>query len=246
MVGEKNPTTVILAFTDVFGVLSGRHRRICDDVAAAVPGSLVCLPDLFHGDPIAPDYSDCALPQTRLALCLPMMVYRIRYRFGWGQVDPEIQRLVDSLKAQHAVPFMAFGFCFGGYVLIKACTLGCFSAGVGFHPSPWLCKLQSHPHTQTVPELAKEVTCPLLMVPASNDETTIKPGGEFMEVVSSAFPTAKSVCYESMLHGWMTRATDDPLVPQKAGAESVREAHASALKLAVDFFIQHASGVPAS
>ncbi|CAJ1450974.1 unnamed protein product, partial [Effrenium voratum] len=173
MVGEKEkPSSVIFAFSDVFGVLSGRHRRICDDIAASVPGSLVCLPDLFHGDPIAPDFSDSRFPRMRQKLFMPKMVYRIRYRFGWAQVGPDIQGLVDSLKEQHAVPFMAFGFCYGGYVMAKACTTGFFSAGVGFHPSPIVATLQCQPHNQKMPDLAKEVKCPLLMVPADNDDAT--------------------------------------------------------------------------
>lgn len=83
---KEKPSSVIFAFSDVFGVLSGRHRRICDDIAASVPGSLVCLPDLFHGDPIAPDFSDSRFPRMRQKLFMPKMVYRIRYRFGWAQV----------------------------------------------------------------------------------------------------------------------------------------------------------------
>lgn len=38
-----------------------------------------------------------------------------------------------------------------------------------------------------------------------------------------------------MVHGWMTRGGDDPMLPQPAGAESVHEAQASALKLAAEF-----------
>ena len=41
-----------------------------------------------------------------------------------------------------------------------------------------------------------------------------------------------------MVHGWMTRGADDPMLPQPAGAESVRESQESALKLAVEFFQQ--------
>lgn len=40
-----------------------------------------------------------------------------------------------------------------------------------------------------------------------------------------------------MVHGWMTRAVDDPVIPQPAGVETVRESHASAVKLAADFFV---------
>lgn len=45
------------------------------------------------------------------------------------------------------------------------------------------------------------------------------------------------------MHGWMTRGADDPLLPQPAGVESVRESQVSALKLAVEFFQQVAQPV---
>ena len=38
------------------------------------------------------------------------------------------------------------------------------------------------------------------------------------------------------MHGWMTRAADDPMIPQPAGIESVHDSQASALKLAAEFF----------
>ena len=41
-----------------------------------------------------------------------------------------------------------------------------------------------------------------------------------------------------MVHGWMTRGADDPMLPQPAGVESVRESQVSALNLAVEFFQQ--------
>lgn len=43
---------------------------------------------------------------------------------------------------------------------------------------------------------------------------------------------------QGMVHGWMTRGADDPMLPQPAGEESVRESQASALKLAADFLQQ--------
>eukprot|EP00438_Fugacium_kawagutii_P000626 Skav224348 [mRNA] locus=scaffold2411:223991:225284:- [translate_table: standard] len=77
------------------------------------------------------------------------------------------------------------------------------------------------------------------MLPAGNDEEAVKPGGEFMTLVATAFPSSKSQCFEHMVHGWMNRGGSDPLVPQPAGVESVEEAQAAALKLAADFFQAH-------
>jgi len=236
---KEKPSTVILAFSDVFGPYSGRHRRICDQMAEAVPNSLVCMPDLFHGDPVAPDYSSSSWASLRLKLHMPKMLYRIRYRYSWGILAPQIQKLTDALAAKYPeVPMFAYGFCFGGYVVAKASTLGAFRGVVGFHPSLLVGKLQYSPHGQNEEDLAKEVRCPQLMIPASNDDNHVKPGGGFMSIVTAAHPASKSVVYENMVHGWMTRGADDKMIPQKEGVETVMESQASALKLAAEFFLQ--------
>ena len=163
---------VILAFSDVFGYYSGRHRRICDQMAEAVPNSLVCMPDLFHGEPICPDFAvSSSWAGLRLKLHMPKAAYRIRYRYGWGTIGPQIQKLADSLKALHAeVPMFGYGFCFGGWVVAKTSTTGVFKGAVGFHPSLLVGKLQCSPHGQNEVDLGKEVRCPQLMIPASNDD----------------------------------------------------------------------------
>lgn len=230
---------IILAFSDVFGPMSGRHRRICDEMATAIPGSLVCLPDLFDGEPICPDFLDSKFPGLRLKLFFPKMLYRIRYRYGWTKLGPKIQALVDSFSSlSSSIPMCTFGFCFGGYLAVKASSTGSFRGAVGFHPSLIVGRLQSSPHSEKDADLAKAVRCPQLMIPAQNDDASVKPGGEFTNLVATAYPLSKSVCFENMVHGWMTRGADDPMLPQPAGAESVRESQESALKLAVEFFQQ--------
>lgn len=233
---------IILAFSDVFGPMSGKHREICDEMATAIPGSLVCLPDLFDGEPICPDFLDSKFPGLRLKLFFPKMLYRIRYRYGWAKLGPKIQALVDSFSSS-SIPMCTFGFCFGGYLAVKASSIGSFRGAVGFHPSLIVGRLQCSPHSEKDADLAKAVRCPQLMIPAQNDDASVKPGGEFINLVATAYPLSKSVCFENMVHGWMTRGADDPLLPQPAGVESVRESQVSALKLAVEFFEQVAQPV---
>ena len=146
--GQKDkPTVVILAFADVFGPLSGKHRRVCDEMAAAVPGSLVCLPDLFDGQPICEDFLGSMFPMLRLKLSLPQMIYRIRYSYGWDKLGPKIQALVEYFQ-ESSVKLCCFGFCFGGYLAVKASSTGAFSGVVGFHPSLIVGRLQCSPHSQ--------------------------------------------------------------------------------------------------
>lgn len=242
--GEKGkPSMIILAFSDVFGPMSGKHRRVCDQMASAIHGSLICLPDLFEGEPLCPDFCDSSLPNLRLFLYVPLLLYRIRYRHGWEQMLPKIQGLLNSFQSadsdDSAVPISCFGFCFGAYLAVKGSALGAFRASVGFHPSLVVGRLQFSPHGQGHADLAREVKCPQMMLPAGNDDAAVKPNGEFMTLVTAAFPSSRSECFDQMLHGWVNRGAEDPMVPQAAGGESVSEAQASALKLAAEFLQAH-------
>lgn len=242
--GEKGKLSmIILAFSDVFGPMSGKHRRVCDQMASAIHGSLICLPDLFEGEPLCPDFCDSSLPKLRLFLYVPLLLYRIRYRHGWEQMLPKIQGLLNSFQSadsdDSAVPISCFGFCFGAYLAVKGSALGAFRASVGFHPSLVVGRLQCSPHGQGHADLAREVKCPQMMLPAGNDDAAVKPNGEFMTLVTAAFPSSRSVCFDQMLHGWVNRGAEDPMVPQAAGGESVSEAQASALKLAAEFLQAH-------
>ncbi|CAL1168383.1 unnamed protein product [Cladocopium goreaui] len=220
-----------------------KHRRVCDQMASAIHGSLICLPDLFEGEPLCPDFCDSSLPKLRLFLYVPLLLYRIRYRHGWEQMLPKIQGLLNSFQSadsdDSAVPISCFDFCFGAYLAVKGSALGAFRASVGFHPSLVVGRLQCSPHGQGHADLAREVKCPQMMLPAGNDDAAVKPNGEFMTLVTAAFPSSRSVCFDQMLHGWVNRGAEDPMVPQAAGGESVSEAQASALKLAAEFLQAH-------
>ena len=183
--GEKGkPSMIILAFSDVFGPMSGKHRRVCDQMASAIHGSLICLPDLFEGEPLCPDFCDSSLPKLRLFLYVPLLLYRIRYRHGWEQMLPKIQGLLNSFQSadsnDSAVPISCFGFCFGAYLAVKGSALGAFRASVGFHPSLVVGRLQCSPHGQGHADLAREVKCPQMMLPAGNDDAAVKPNGDWV------------------------------------------------------------------
>lgn len=83
----------------------------------------------------------------RLKLSLPQMIYRIRYSYGWDKLGPKIQALVEYFQ-ESSVKLCCFGFCFGGYLAVKASSTGAFSGVVGFHPSLIVGRLQCSPHSQ--------------------------------------------------------------------------------------------------
>ena len=111
----------------------------------------MCLPDLFDGEPFCPDFFDSKFPGLRLKLFFPKMLYRIRYRYGWAKLGPKIQALVDSFSSStstSSIPMCSFGFCFGGYLAVKASSTGSFRGAVGFHPSLIVGRLQCSPHSE--------------------------------------------------------------------------------------------------
>eukprot|EP00929_Paragymnodinium_shiwhaense_P010814 TRINITY_DN115799_c0_g1_i1.p1 TRINITY_DN115799_c0_g1~~TRINITY_DN115799_c0_g1_i1.p1 ORF type:complete len:287 (-),score=23.54 TRINITY_DN115799_c0_g1_i1:258-1118(-) len=236
LVGERaNARCIIMAFSDVFGPKSGRHVRVCDEIAAAVPGSLVCMPDLFHGHPI------CGIYASQLTMgifgLLPM-VHRIRYRCGWGNVWPEIEKVLDALQkdCEPSTPAFSFGFCWGAWASFKCSTTGRFAGGVGFHPSLRVNGIQRGPHGDNDETMADKITCPLLLLPAGNDEDSLKPGGVFFRKVHERHPQSRSIEYKEMLHGWVSRGTEpDAVLSQQASSSSVVEAQTTAKNEAASF-----------
>lgn len=238
-------TSVMLVFSDVFGPRTGRHVRVCDALSASVRGSVVVMPDLFHGRPIAGVWPG---PISLNIFGSVPLLHRIRYRCGWGNVWPEVERLVEALrgKVSSSSRMAALGFCWGAWAAFKGCTSGLFSAGVGFHPSLAVSKLQCHPHNIDDETLARSLKCPILMLPAGNDDHTLKPGGEFATVAAEVQPLCRSIEYKEMKHGWVNRGTEpDCVVEQVCSADTVASAQASAQREAANFLLEVLGKAPA-
>lgn len=229
-------SSVIFAFSDVFGPRTGRHVRICDEIAAAMPGSLVCMPDFFDDCPI------CGLWPGPVSLSLLggfSTVYRIRYTYGWGDMWPTLVRLMGALRDRvgRRVPRLCYGFCWGGWLAYKCSTTGEFDAAAGFHPSLLVNMLQQSPHNDDEEAFARAIRCPLLSLPASNDEKSLKPGGAFIELVKKRHPASRAKEYAEMLHGWVNRGTEpDAVITQDSAPDAVAEAQQAAVLDAVTFF----------
>jgi len=119
----------------------------------------------------------------------------------------------------------------------KVCSYLGFSAGLSYHPSPQICKMQPSDHRQTLQELASAVRCPVLMLPAGNDPDTVKNDGDFIRKLPAG---SSSHTYENMKHGYMSRAALDSgaLTKMMGGGspEEITAAQADALQRTVDFF----------
>merc|ERR1740121_614891 len=118
----------------------------------------------------------------------------------------------------------------------KCATTGRFAAAVGFHPSLVVNTFQQAPHNTSEEAFGRAVQCPLLALPAGNDDATVKPGGVFLELVRERFPASRSVEFPEMQHGWVSRGTEpDCVAVQKCSQEAVSEAQRSALEEAAAF-----------
>lgn len=238
VVGQKEGArSVLVAVSDVFGPSSGRHIRVCDEMARAVPGSLVVMPDLFHGNPIANVKPG---PISFAALGMIPMVWRIRYRCAWENVWKDVEGLLEAVRARvgESVPMAAFGFCWGAWLVLKGSTTGRLAAGVGIHPSLKPSKLQCSPHNIDDESLARSLKCPVLLLPAGNDEATLKPGGAFLSAAQETQPASNSIEYAEMLHGWCSRGTQqgvDCVNLQTCSQGALAEAQASAVREAAAF-----------
>lgn len=204
---------VVLVVHDIFGLRSGRHLQICDELASA--GFVAACPDLF-GDgaeraaSFDPDWNAGRFAQLSYML----------WNFGWMMeafklgkqleevIAPKLRATLSHCAGAHQEPqkldsCAAVGFCWGGSVVARllsesqAAKLPLrLTTGVGFHPS--------HRGWD-----AADVAYPLLLAPAGDDQATVQPGGKIAQPLIDRFGAAANVPFPDMRHGWMTRGPLD-------------------------------------
>ncbi|GMH52918.1 hypothetical protein TrST_g3862 [Triparma strigata] len=205
---STSSTKAIIVFPEVFG-WSGRLKGICDHFSSS--GYIAIMPDCHRGD--------SALNKPDI----PKWVSKT----DWS---PTIKCDFDLLKVyldeKGVTSISAIGFCWGAWAWAKAASEGFeFKCAVGPHPSV---KLESLAFNRSIPEMCSKVSCPVLLLAASNDQEEVKPGGEF----TNSFASGNSVLFEDQLHGWMSRGdVGDPII--KAGVTK-------AMDLSLKFFEENA------
>mmetsp|Transcript_29661 Transcript_29661/g.30148 ORF Transcript_29661/g.30148 Transcript_29661/m.30148 type:complete len:119 (+) Transcript_29661:130-486(+) len=109
-----------------------------------------------------------------------------------------------------------------------------WKCGVGMHPSFNLEQI----HGGTELSLAKEIgSFPYFLMPAGNDSSAMKVGGECVIVMASSRgndvdETDVSLEFPNMAHGWNTRG--DP-----TSDDNIKDAQQLALKKCVEFIENH-------
>jgi hypothetical protein len=94
---KENVRAVIFSFSDVFACLMERKRQVADEIAAAIPGSVVITPDYFRGNPIiVPPTKNTGIFGQLLAFLssMPSILWRIRYTHNWISLGPLLHGLV--------------------------------------------------------------------------------------------------------------------------------------------------------
>ncbi|MEM1010319.1 MAG: dienelactone hydrolase family protein, partial [Myxococcota bacterium] len=170
-IGPSNPKRVVLVFSDVYGMQSGRHKVFCDVIQDKLgSGTSVWMPDLFRGKPILGAWNMGSW--ITLTCAIPSVVWASMTHMTLRNLETD---LLEVIKPALPTPEIAcVGFCYGGWVVARSIKLGealGVKAGIGIHPSYQLEKIFG----STQEELVKHMgTTPLLLLPANNDD--LKPG----------------------------------------------------------------------
>jgi dienelactone hydrolase len=220
--GGRTPLGVAVLLSDIFGLRTGRHAEICDELAES--GYLAICPDIF-GDGrarananIMPRWPVKSIANIVGLLCCcklrwllgPML--RRKHDLAVTAVRTSLQYVVRECERRSpSTPLpgcVAVGFCYGVKLVahLLAVQVGArlplsVTAGVGFHPSI---------HADAVGrDLIAQLARPLVLAPAGDDPEALHPSGELATAICGRFvrPSGKPmVCpFPRMLHGFMTR-----------------------------------------
>eukprot|EP00912_Choanoflagellata_sp_UC4_P000210 UC4_evm3s134 len=233
----------VLVLSDVYGFDGGRQRIFCDELAhrLSIP---VYMPDLFDCSPPA-RWGDGSwlsyLPSSiAFAFNLPSMIYQLKYKFGTEKMQKIVSSTISMIQEKEGenVQLIVIGFCFGAWVAAEAMPVQYnIKAAVGFHPSFGVARL----HGRNEIDLVKSIDQPILLLPASNDPGSIKPGGSIAKLLEKKkrsrgqFQDDLPVSFEVVgtKHGYMARGdSTDP---------KTKYAQEQAMELACKFLDFHIS-----
>jgi len=209
---KKTPVrTALIVGHDIFGVNSGRHKAICDELAKEIPGLVVIMPDIFDGDELisAPGLGmGCWFAFRFLCafLCCCNCKYMEKYLWEVKQEEIYVKTIIPYLRKLGAKKIGAMGFCFGTYMVLKLSGTGEIDCGISFHPSldgsKGICTYSSEPKTGV--ELCSEVKCPQLVVHTVGDAESWLPDGEAHNAADKVIKGNRWLKTEQK-HGFMSR-----------------------------------------
>ena len=205
----------IVVMSDVFGINSGRHLAIFDQLADELPGALVLMPDSLEGEPImnVPDglcngigVSTICHAMCRALCCPPCGCCRNYWHFmrlTWEETLHEVymEVSVPYLKQHGAQNIASLGFCLGTYGSIHAGCSGDFSCGVNFHPAvDQICSKYGEDDI----ELVGSIKCPQMVLHTVGDGESWLPGSSAHNIADGAVQ-GNVWLRTDQPHGFMTR-----------------------------------------
>ncbi|KAI2509965.1 dienelactone hydrolase-like protein [Fragilaria crotonensis] len=204
---EEGASRAVIVFCDVFGIESGSHKLVCDELASRLDDTLVIMPDLFRGCPLVGGWG---LP---MFITMPMIVfsivYGVRTYMSPANIDRDLASLVrpylDS-KLSADAEVSCVGFCFGGWVVGRALTLKSLncSKGVAIHAAPQVELLAGGSVTGLWERVGEK---PVLFLPARSDSDTKVDSPIVKQLAEQRNVKPDEICvdFPDMIHGWVTR-----------------------------------------
>jgi len=203
---------VVLVLTDVFGLGLVNNKLLTDDYARN--GFKAVTPDLFNGDPVAPDAFTTGFDITKW---FP--------NHGQDKTRPTIDKVLAALKAEGVTSFAAVGYCFGARYVFDLAFENITTASAVAHPSLLQvpADLEKYVSSSKAPLLINSCTVDSQFPPEAQAKAD--------EVFAGFAPGYKREYFEGCTHGFAVRGDlSDPKV--KAGKEG-------AFKATVEWFIKY-------
>ena len=194
--GKSNDLRCVMVMTDIWGFKAGRHRQVCDVLAASL-GCQVFMPDLFHGTPCTPE----SAPGT------PGFGPWVK-QWSPSRVTADLDALMATFPPSCRVGVV--GFCWGTFPALMTSS-GWVSADVKAtcfaHPSHR--KVMENMHGMAPEDVGEyylgAVRVPTLCLTAGNDDARCKPNGTDEKILKLADVPTKFVEFEGMSHGWIIK-----------------------------------------
>lgn len=132
---------------------------------------------------------------------------------------------------------MTLGFCWGGWAVFHAIGKNCnvdtesgdkfFVAAASFHPALSLC----HLHKESYESVVKNVSCPVLMMPAGFDPASVREDGFTIKELKKNpefGEQCKVVEFKTVNHGFSNRGD--------LKKKNIREAYEAGMKELLEFY----------
>mmetsp|Transcript_32268 Transcript_32268/g.51465 ORF Transcript_32268/g.51465 Transcript_32268/m.51465 type:complete len:250 (-) Transcript_32268:4930-5679(-) len=160
IISKGNSERAVVVYHDIYGVDSGRHMAMCDDIAERLKCTVVC-PDLYHG--VAKNPGDDMSKVKEVAFAHPI-----------EDVQKDLDVIYNTVLSD-SKRIATVGFCWGSWVAFHegARQPEKLKCGVNYHPS---LRLEGF-FGRKVVDLATSNKLPQLVCPCKDDPAEEQPGG---------------------------------------------------------------------